>query len=206
MPRFRIISLIALVAGIAAVMGAFRASTDLAAKSVTTVTLLLLATGTLGVVVRRGKAAFLGFVMFGGGYTLLVYPNVIRPWAADYLVTVTMADLLAEQFHPLIVAPPLPILSPNLRARIVNINDHDALANRFYTDEAFRAQMNGYDHDAMSAYIGQYSPIAQKRKDGLRRQTNARIICDSVCILTMGFVGALLGRGLSASERPIRMA
>ena len=202
MPRFRITSLIVLVALTAVAMAAFRLATDIAVRSVSTVTLTLLALGVLGVVVRRGSPTFVGFAFFGCAYVSVVYPEPLRRLADRYLITIMLVDTLAEQVHPAGAVPfSLKLSNDRSMKQIIDVTDYDQLTEQWSSDQEFRDHLTGYDYDALRTYLDQLSPLAAHRRAAFRRQRNARLIDDSLSALAVGLVGAMAGKVLALPRR-----
>jgi hypothetical protein len=82
--RFSIRSLVLFVVTCALGFGALRNASELVATAVSSLVLLFLATGTLGIFLQRGerRARWIGLVVFGAGYFALTF----GPWDASHLL------------------------------------------------------------------------------------------------------------------------
>jgi len=94
------------VALLAAALAAMRNGSALAARGVFTSTLLVLLTGLLGVMVRRGDAAWAGFALFGWSTACFTFIPPLRDELRPQLISTAMIEEIARRLHELPPEPP----------------------------------------------------------------------------------------------------
>jgi hypothetical protein len=149
--------------------------------------LVVLLVGTLGLFVRRDRASWAGFALFGWAYALVALVPSIRTMVEDKLPTDEMIDrLVIDHIQPV---PPEPAEPLSYMAR--------GNANGYYKLDESRQwipfQPTSEEAKAIDVYIAQFQDY-QERRLKLPRSRHIFYTCAG---LAFALVGSIAGRVLS---------
>lgn len=174
--RFTLSSLIGLIAVLGLGMAAMRSGSDLANRSVFNAMLAALFVGLLGALVGRG-GAWVGFALFGWGFAGLTFGPVLRDEFGPRLLTKPWAQMAADRVYNIPPAPDISVLAGPIHL----INGQVPEEHKRKAQEFNRAVM------ARGATI---NPVRE-------RYENSAKIFQSILVLVIALVGAVVGRLLS---------
>ena len=106
--RFSLMGLMGCVGLAAAGLAAMRDGSALAARGVYSSTLVILLVGLLGVMVRRGEAAWVGFALFGWSSAFITFIPALREEVRPQLISTPVIEAMARRLHESPPEPPLP--------------------------------------------------------------------------------------------------
>jgi hypothetical protein len=194
--RFTVANILALVAALAAGMAALRDGSDLALRAVYTLTLVVLFVGLLGALVRREKAGWIGFALFGWGYALLACVPAIEGAIEPTLLTTSLFQVLVE--HSLGIPPdPKPLRFEALVVMSPQVGTEK-------TSEGYRKQVDGQslplskeESRLLDDYLNRSEARSSAYKKLETRLSNSTRIGHLSFCLAFATAGAVLGRVLA---------
>lgn len=192
MGRFTLASLLIFVGLIAVGLAALRDASEWTARTTFTVTLAVLAIGLVGAIVRRRRAAWVGFSVLGWGYFLAAFAPGLKDEIAPFLLTSPALEAIFERLHHV---PPLP---PELGDGLDNVHGFP------YTKIVNGLQFSLSPEEVQLVQGHQKRVRAHHQRmfgltDEFRR---SRRIGHSLLCLIAGLVGALAGRLLARGGAP----
>ncbi len=187
--------LMAVVAVLAAGLGAMRNGSTIAKKLIWSATLIALLVGLLGAIVRRGEGAWVGFALFGWGYALVAFDPGLGSSYYQRLVFADLVEVLVPKLHPIPgPRPSPPALNPDFADRFAS----DAyLAGA--DDPDLLALLTPGERDLLGDFRSRF--LGHQRAEAMARgrQINARDVGHALITLGFALLGAVLGKAL---ERP----
>jgi hypothetical protein len=185
MRRFTVTNLLVLIALVGVGLGAMRDGSEWTTKAVYTLTLLALLVGLLGAIVRRQRAAWVGFALFGWTYAAVVLIPPVKTELQPYLLATSLMDQAVDR---LLNLPPSPGELPKSPI-MYEVNGKLTEASKVAFDE-WNRMVQEYNKAAISRSSITFPPRA--------RIDYAKPIGNLFLALIFGFVGAILGRFMAS--------
>ncbi len=179
---------LALIAVLAVGLAAIKAATPATTGVSWTLFLVVLLAGTLGLIVRRDRGAWLGFAMFGWAYLLVGAISPLQTALAARLPDDASIDwLIIDRVHP---SPPR---SSPFAFKVARRGE------RFY-----KMKGSTYDTPFMPTpqEIDSFDANEARMVETRYRRGRARWTCYAFAGLAFALCGAMLGRALEISRRP----
>jgi hypothetical protein len=187
--RFGLAPSMALIAVLALGLGLMKAAPEKSDRWAGALFLVALLVGTLGLLVRRDRAAWVGFSLFGWTYALVALAPSIQAIIEDKLPTDEMIDRwVIDHIQPVPREPTEPLSYP---ARGGNENVYYKLDER--REQWIRFQPTPEEAKAIEEYMAQTEDY-NDRRDKFPR---SRRIFYAFAGLAFAFVGSIAGRVLS---------
>ena len=214
MPRFRITSLIVLVALIGGGLGAMRYASEFMTKGFTSVLTVAMLVGLTGAIILR-RGAWIGFAVFIVGYA--------GPFSIPYVEN-DLGELLitniAEGFHPNKIARPSrptfssPYLPPRVVSMAIESSELEAINDRPMLEaDLGDDQVSHTDSElkTLKVYQSDLKLYHEKARLSKPRQDNAIMVGKACLALVLGWIGAIVGQSLeerrlsSPPSRPLKL-
>ena len=196
MPRFRITSLIVLVALVAGGLGAMRIGTEVLARSFTTLSMVAMLVGLTGALVIR-KAAWIGFAVFMVGYARAAPVGPRDGNLGNFAI-----KNMAEALHPSRTTRPV---RPNVDPLFVPLTG-SSLERHFLEEDLDNSAMLSISSKSVAEKLTIKDYQKQLRfyldEDDLAkpRQQHSITIGNACIALILGWVGAIVGRSLEKRQ------
>lgn len=200
--RFSLAILMAFIGVIAVGLGGMRVGSGAAAKAAFGLMLFLLQAGLLGMLVRRGGGAWLGFTLFGWSYAALHFVPGLQATYAEMLPTSGVVSHLGDSMHPDLVPPPARPVFGNQDLHRFTESLRDVMEISEINHPEIYNHMNPADKGAFEGFKAKVETYEGQVVRSRESRKNALIVGHAASVLEVALAGAILGRALERPRRP----
>ena len=193
-PRWRLglAPLMALIAVLAAGLALVKIAPEGSDRWAGLLFLVALLVGTLALIVRRDRAAWAGFALFGWSYALVALVPWLQSTLQDRLPTdETVNRLVLDRLHPIPPEPADPLGYRALR-----------IGNSYFKGQGYYNRTEFQPTPEEARLIDAYTAQAEDWEGRLKASNRARGVLAAFVGLAFALVGAIAGRVLSDRPSP----